>query len=140
VISDEVIETGIGRATAGNDRGTLCEVWETREVPPTIERPRSFELHPSSCAPGGSKWLILGWQPNVVRDTVRTNTLDYDTVLDGSCELLLETANVSLEVGDSVMIPGTVHGWRAGPDGVVLSVVLIGLDPDETSATSGGMS
>jgi hypothetical protein len=132
VISDEVIETRFGRATGVNDRGTLCNMWETSEVPPAIERPRSFQLHPSTCAPGGSKWLLVGWEPNVVRETVRTNTLDYDTVLEGSCELLLETADVFLGVGDSVVIPGTVHGWRAGPEGVLLSIVLIGLDPDET--------
>jgi hypothetical protein len=130
VVVDEEIPTDIGRAKAGNDRGTLCEIWSTEESPPRVERPRSFELHPSTCPPGGSKWLVLGWEPNVERDTVRTNTLDYDTVLEGSCELLLETGVVRLEVGDSVVIPGTVHGWRAGPNGVVLSVVLVGLDAD----------
>jgi hypothetical protein len=135
VVSDEVIETTAGRATAARDRGTLCVVWETRDVPPSIDRPRSFALHPSTCVPGGSKWMILGWEPNVVRETVRTNTLDYDTVLEGSCDLLLETGSVSLDVGDSAVIPGTVHGWRAGPRGVVLSVVLIGLDPDDDGST-----
>jgi hypothetical protein len=130
VISDEVIVTDVGRARAGRDKGTLCEVWETSEVPPAIERPRAFELLPTNSPPGGTKWLILGWEPNVTRTTVRTNTLDYDTVLEGSCELLLETGVVKLETGDMVLIPGTVHGWRAGPDGVVLQVVLIGLDAD----------
>ena len=130
VISDEVIVTSAGRAKAGRDNGTLCHVWETTDVPPTFERPRSFDLLWTSSPPGGTKWLILGWEANVTRDTVRTNTLDYDTVLEGSCELLLETGSVTLETGDMVMIPGTVHGWRAGPDGVVLQVVLIGLDAD----------
>lgn len=133
VVSDDVVDTRVGRAKAGNDRGTLAVVWGTTESPPAIDRPRSFPLHPSTCPPGGSRWLILGWEPNVVRDTVRTNTLDYDTVLEGSCELLVDTGSVALGVGDSVVIPGIVHGWRAGPDGVLLSVVLIGLDADEAS-------
>ena len=49
-------------------------------------------------------------------------------------ELLLETGSVELFAGDMVMIPGTAHGWRAGPEGVVLQVVLIGLDPDPEPA------
>lgn len=130
VISDEVIDTRHGRGKAGRDKGTLCKVFETVESPPLIERPRSFDLLDTASPPGGTKWLILGWEPNTLRTTVRTNTLDYDTVLEGSCELMLETGSVELEAGDCVVIPGTVHGWRAGPQGVLLSVVLVGLDQD----------
>jgi hypothetical protein len=132
VISEDVIDTSSGRATGLRDRGTLCRVWTTTESPPPIERPRTFELLEGTTVRGGTQWLILAWEPNVTRATVRTNTLDYDTVLEGSCELILETGSVTLAVGDHVVIPGTVHGWRAGPDGVVLSVVLIGLDDDPT--------
>jgi hypothetical protein len=130
VISDEVVATDTGRAKEGLDNGTLSAVWETTDVPPAIERPRDFTLLATNSPPGGTKWLVLGWEPNVERTWVRTNTLDYDTVLEGSCELLLETGSVELFAGDMVMIPGTAHGWRAGPEGVVLQVVLIGLDPD----------
>jgi len=130
VISDEVVATATGRAKEGLDNGTLSAVWETTDAPPAIERPRDFTLLATSSPPGGTKWLVLGWEPNVERTWVRTNTLDYDTVLEGSCELLLETGSVELFAGDMVMIPGTAHGWRAGPEGVVLQVVLIGLDPD----------
>jgi hypothetical protein len=130
VISDDVIDVSTGRARAGRDKGTLSVLWQTSEVPPLVERPRDFPLLGTDNVPGGSKWLILGWEPNVVRTTVRTNTLDYDTVLQGSCELLLETGAVPLGPGDSVVIPGTVHGWRAGGEGVVLSVVVLGLDDD----------
>jgi hypothetical protein len=129
VISDEVIDT-TRRAKAGRDKGTLSMLWQSPNAIPHIDRPREFPLLDTASIPGASKWMILGWEPNVVRTTVRTNTLDYDTVLDGSCELLLEEGSVWLGVGDSVMIPGTVHGWRAGPEGVVLSVVVIGLDGD----------
>jgi hypothetical protein len=131
VIRDEVIATDIGRAKAGRDTGTLCLVATTNEAPPNVgfDRPGTFELHDTSCPPGGSKWVIVGWEPNVERTTVRTDTLDYDIVLEGSCELLLETGSVNLGTGDCVVIPGLVHGWRAGPDGVVLSAMLIGLDP-----------
>lgn len=131
VISDERIPTDVGRAKAGRDSGTLCVAWRTEQSPPDLgfERPGSFELLRGSCPPGGSAWFILGWEPHTVRDTVRTDTLDYDVVLDGSCDLILETGLVNLTVGDSVVIPGVVHGWRAGPEGVILSAVVIGLDP-----------
>jgi hypothetical protein len=130
VISDQVIRTDVGRGHDGLDACILASVWETTDVPPAIERPRTFDLLTTSSPPGGTKWLVLGWEPNVERTWVRTNTLDYDTVLEGSCELLLEAGTVQLEAGDMVMIPGTAHGWRSGPEGVVLQCVLVGLDAD----------
>jgi hypothetical protein len=130
VVSDELIDTTTGRATGGRDKGTLSVLWRADEFPPVFDRPRDFPLLDTGSTLGSSRWLLLGWEPNVLRTTVRTNTLDYDTVLEGSCELILENGSVWLGVGDSVMIPGTVHRWRSGPEGVVMSVVVIGLDDD----------
>jgi hypothetical protein len=48
--------------------------------------------------------------------------------------LLLEDGEVELNAGDSVVIPGVMHGWRSGPEACVSSVVLVALrnaDPRE---------
>jgi hypothetical protein len=76
----------------------------------------------------GSSWLIVKWPPNTHAYMHRTDTLDYDVVLSGQVTLLLEDGEVVLETGDSVLIPGVRHGWRAGPEGCVSSVVLLALE------------
>jgi hypothetical protein len=76
----------------------------------------------------GSSWLIVKWPPNSDAYMHRTDTLDYDVVLSGRVTLLLEEGDVELRTGDSVVIPGVRHGWRAGPEGCVSSVVLLALE------------
>ena len=76
----------------------------------------------------GSSWLIVKWPPNSDAYMHRTDTLDYDVVLTGQVTLLLEDGEVTLDAGDSVVIPGVRHGWRAGPEGCVSSVVLLALE------------
>jgi hypothetical protein len=76
----------------------------------------------------GSRWLIVKWPPDSDAFMHRTDTLDYDVVLSGQVTLLLENGEVVLRAGDSVVIPGVRHGWRAGPDGCVSSVVLLALE------------
>jgi quercetin dioxygenase-like cupin family protein len=43
-----------------------------------------------------------------------TPTYDVDLIVAGEVELLLETGGVLLRAGDTVIIPGVVHGWRTG--------------------------
>jgi hypothetical protein len=76
----------------------------------------------------GSSWLIVKWPPRSDAYMHRTDTLDYDVVLRGEVTLLLEDGEVVLRAGDSVVIPGVLHGWRAGPEGCVSSVVLLALE------------
>jgi mannose-6-phosphate isomerase-like protein (cupin superfamily) len=76
----------------------------------------------------GSSWLIVKWPANSDAYMHRTDTLDYDVVLSGQVTLLLEDGEVVLRAGDSVVIPGVRHGWRAGPEGCVSSVVLLALE------------
>lgn len=76
----------------------------------------------------GSSWLIVKWPANSDAYMHRTDTLDYDVVLSGQVTLLLEDGEVVLRAGDSVVIPGVRHGWRAGPEGCVSSVVVLALE------------
>jgi hypothetical protein len=77
--------------------------------------------------PAGTKWLIVKWQPRVEAMLHRTDTLDYDIVLTGQVTVVLEQGEEELHPGDSVVIPGVLHGWRAGPDGCTSSTVMVAL-------------
>ena len=58
-----------------------------------------------------------------------TDTVDFDIVLSGSIELILEDGVHSLEAGDCVVMTGVDHAWRAGPKGCVLTAVALGTPP-----------
>ena len=58
-----------------------------------------------------------------------TDTVDFDVVLAGSVELILDDGPHRLEVGDSAFVTGVDHAWRAGPKGCRLNVLTIGASP-----------
>ena len=60
-----------------------------------------------------------------------TDTVDFDVILAGAVELVLDDGAHALEVGDCVVMTGVDHGWRAGPEGCVVSATAIGTPPRE---------
>ena len=58
-----------------------------------------------------------------------TDTLDFDTVIAGSIELILDDGGHRLEAGDVVVISGVDHAWRSGPDGCTMVITLQGTEP-----------
>jgi quercetin dioxygenase-like cupin family protein len=82
--------------------------------------------------PDHIRWSTIYFAPGTVRDMHWTPTVDFDMVVEGSIELLLDTGPVLLEQGDSAVVAGVRHGWRAGDNGCLLALVLHG--QKETSA------
>jgi hypothetical protein len=113
------------------DRVVVETVWSTDALPPRV--PQSLESQGPPADIGvpqvGSSWLIVKWPPGDDADAYmhRSDTLDYDCVLSGQVTLVLEDGEVELNAGDSVVIPGVLHGWRAGPEGCVSSAIVLGL-------------
>ncbi|HJP41187.1 MAG TPA: cupin domain-containing protein [Dehalococcoidia bacterium] len=104
----------------------LRELWRTEEPPHFSADVLGIPTSDLMCPPGLTRWLILTVPPNEVSEFHRTETMDLEVVLSGSCELVLEAETVPLEAGDVVMVAGVSHGWKAGPDGFMLEVVLMG--------------
>lgn len=122
VIREETIGTGFVTATS-------TPLWSTSEAVPRIERASAAPAYDPGCPPGTTAWRIWELPPHSEIPLHRTNTLDQDTVLEGGLVLLLESGEVELRAGDSVVIPDVLHGWRTGEQGMVASVTLIGLEP-----------
>ena len=60
----------------------------------------------------------------------RTDSVDYDIVLDGEIWLELDEETVHLRAGDVVVQGGTRHAWRNNGDRpATLCFVLIGVEP-----------
>lgn len=111
------------------DHVVVERVWSTEELPPHVSQ--SLESQGDASDIGvpqvGSSWLIVKWPPGADAYLHRSDTLDYDCVLSGQVTLVLEDGEVELLAGDSVVIPGVLHGWRAGPEGCVSSAIVLGL-------------
>ncbi|MGQ9348086.1 hypothetical protein [Mycolicibacterium gilvum] len=73
--------------------------------------------------------MVVDLGPDSETPMHHTDTLDLETVLSGSVDLVLDDGSHRLEQGDLVVLTGVDHAWRAGPDGCRLSAVLIGTPP-----------
>lgn len=80
-------------------------------------------------AAGAINWMMIEYGPGVPFSMHHTDTVDFDIVLSGSVELVLDDGVHPLAAGDSVVVTGVDHAWRTGPDGCRLSVVAIGALP-----------
>jgi quercetin dioxygenase-like cupin family protein len=121
VVGEDTIEVGAGAGST--------PLWSTQTSPPAVDRPSVDPAYTPVAVAGSTSWRLWELAPGAEIGLHRTNTLDYDTIVHGSGVLVLETAEVELGPGDNVVIPDVLHGWRAGPDGLAASIVLIGLEP-----------
>jgi quercetin dioxygenase-like cupin family protein len=76
-------------------------------------------------AAGSARWIRTELSPGEYLNH-HTDTVDFDTVVSGYVDLILDDGDHRLNPEDCVVVMGVDHGWRAGPEGVVMSVVLIG--------------
>jgi quercetin dioxygenase-like cupin family protein len=87
------------------------------------------DLIDQQLAPGGIRWILVEYGPDATTPVHHTDTLDLETVISGSVELILDDGAHLLEKGDMVVMTGVDHSWKAGPNGCQLSAVLIGTPP-----------
>ena len=80
-------------------------------------------------AAGAMDWKVLDYAPGMEFSMHHTDTVDFDIVLSGSIELLLDDGEHPLVAGDHVVVTGVDHAWRAGPDGCRMSIISLGVSP-----------
>jgi quercetin dioxygenase-like cupin family protein len=78
---------------------------------------------------GAMDWKVIDYPPGAEFSMHHTDTVDFDIVLSGSIELILGDGGHPLAAGDSVVVTGVDHAWRAGPDGCRISIISIGVSP-----------
>jgi quercetin dioxygenase-like cupin family protein len=86
----------------------------------------SFDLGVSA---GAMDWKVIDYAPGMEFSMHHTDTVDFDTVLSGSIDLILDDGGHPLVAGDHVVVTGVDHAWRAGPDGCRVSIVSLGVSP-----------
>ena len=86
----------------------------------------TFDLGVSA---GAMDWKVIDYAPGMEFSMHHTDTVDFDIVLSGSIELILDDGEHPLVAGDGVVVTGIDHGWRAGPEGCRISIISIGAAP-----------
>jgi hypothetical protein len=76
---------------------------------------------------GAMDWKVIDYGPGMEFSMHHTDTVDFDTVLSGSIQLILDDGGHPLVAGDHVVVTGVDHAWRAGPDGCRMSIVSLGV-------------
>jgi quercetin dioxygenase-like cupin family protein len=102
--------------------------FETTASPPP-RPPGSRELYDMGLPVGAIRVLVVQWPPGFQASMHHTDTIDVNTVTEGSVDLVLDDGPHTLEAGDSVIVTGVDHGWLAGPDGATVTGVLLGTMP-----------
>jgi quercetin dioxygenase-like cupin family protein len=107
----------------------VAELWATGpHIPPgVLDATEADGAWDVESAPGTTRWRLVMMGPGWEAPMHRTSTIDYDIVLRGEVELQLEDGAVTLQAGDTVVLPGVVHGWRAGQQGGAMAVTMLGL-------------
>ena len=110
--------------------------YATATSPPPARPAGGAPLIDQGIAPGLLRWMVVELGPGSETPMHHTDTLDLQTVLSGSVDLVLDDGAHRLEQGDLVVLTGIDHAWRAGPMGCRLSAVLVGTPPPDTEGTS----
>jgi hypothetical protein len=106
----------------------LADLWRTSGLPKAedsdpVASPAPFLLEPEGT---GMTVRFHVWGPNLDSSTMHaTDTLDINIILSGEVTLFLDDdQSVVLRTGDTVVLPGNRHGWRAGEQGVSMIGIM----------------
>jgi quercetin dioxygenase-like cupin family protein len=110
---------------------TVAHVAETASSPPPPRPPGRGELVPIIRGPGIARWSFVEFPPRAATPFHHTDSVDFDVILDGSVDLVLDDGPHRLETGDAVVVNGVDHGWVTHDEACRMSVVVIGTPPLE---------
>lgn len=121
--------------SAASDHIGASTVYQTASNPAPPRPPGHGEHLDLGAAVGIARMLVVQFPPGSRSQMHHTDTVDFDTVIDGSLDLVLDDGRHHLEPGDVVVMTGVDHAWEAGPAGATMSVVALGTPtlPDEAS-------
>lgn len=120
-ISKEVDLAGHGPGTAVERFGVYpAAMFAT----PLGEEPAGSNFYRIDVADGDMRWTAFRMAPEHVSEMHHTDTFDFNIVIEGETNVLLGNGEVHLRPGDTILMTGGEHQWRAGPEGCTLVSVV----------------
>jgi quercetin dioxygenase-like cupin family protein len=126
-----VVEERTGSDSPFTGGITVTVAAETASSPPPPRPPGNAELVPIVRGPGIARWSFVEFPPGVTTPFHHTDSVDFDVILDGQVDLVLDDGAHTLVHGDAVVVNGVDHGWATYAEGCRMSVVVIGTPPPE---------
>jgi len=104
-------------------------LFRTLESPPPARPPGHGEFLDLGVVAGLCTWNLWRHDPGTEYPMHHTDTLDFDLILEGSVDLILDDGVHPLLPGDFIVIQGVDHAWRAGEQGLVMCALSVGSSP-----------
>ena len=115
---------------------TVAFATATSSAPPPTRPPGRGELIGVSGTPGIARWSFIDFPPDASTPVHHTDSVDFDVVLDGEINIVLDDGAHRLSAGDGVVINGVDHAWQTNDAGCRMSVVVIASPPlDDRTAS-----
>ena len=125
---EDISPEGEGRLSAGHPtRSSRADIFVTSEAPPP-PAPATAPFHDVELKPGQVALWVLMIPPNGEHPHHHTASLNFHTVVAGDVDLILDDGPHHLDLGDTLVLPGVNHGWKAGPTGCTMSIVVTGTE------------
>ncbi len=129
VVEDAELALAGMSAPSGSPGVSAAQVFAVLACPAPVRPAGRATFHDMGVPPGLARWTVFRFAPEYTSPMHHTDTIDVDIVLEGSVEIVLDDRAHPLEQGDCVVVTGVDHGWKAGPEGVLMSVAVIGTPP-----------
>jgi quercetin dioxygenase-like cupin family protein len=110
---------------------TVAFAASSKSSPPPARPPGRAPLLGVASEPGVAGWSFIEFPPDTTTAFHHTDSLDFDVVLRGSVDLMLDDGAHRLDPGDGVVINGVDHGWSTHREGCRMSAVVIATPPLE---------
>ena len=108
---------------------SMSSLFRTTQTPPAPRPEGRGETIDLGVGPGLCTWSLWRFEPGSEVRTHHTDTLDFNLILEGSVDLILDEGAHPLRAGDCVVMTGVDHAWRAGADGCTTAALALGTPP-----------
>ena len=112
-------------------RASVIVAAETESSPPPPRPPGHGDLLPIIRTPGLVRWSFVEFPARLATPLHHTDSVDFDVVLEGSVDLILDDGAHRLRPGDGVVVNGVDHSWETHEEACRMSVVVIATPPLE---------
>jgi quercetin dioxygenase-like cupin family protein len=102
------------------------DVFALRQSPPPVRGAVRGGYHETGLEPGHMDICTLQMPAGVEHPNHYTDTINLHVIVAGRVEVLLDDGPHLLDTGDSLVLPPIDHGWRAGPEGCIQTIMNLG--------------
>lgn len=104
----------------------LDTLFTTTQSPPPPRPTGRGDCVDLAVDPGLCRWSLWRFAPGAEVRKHHTDTVDFDVVVEGRMDLVLDDGAHALDAGDCVVVTGVDHAWRAGPEGCTVAALAVG--------------